>query len=118
MIIIDKPWGYEIVWAQTKDYVGKTLHINKGHRLSRQYHEIKEETILVNSGILTLEIGSTPRSMVALCAGHYYHIAPGTIHRFCAPDGDVELIEVSTPHLDDVVRLEDDYKRIELDTDT
>jgi mannose-6-phosphate isomerase len=111
MRTVEKPWGYEIVWAETKDYVGKLLHINDGHRLSRQYHEIKEETIFVSSGILTLEIGEEP-STQTLTAGLSYHVAPGTIHRFCACHGDVELMEVSTPHLDDVVRLEDDYRRI------
>jgi len=109
---VKKPWGGELIWAETEDYVGKILFIKKDNRLSRQYHKIKEETILVKTGILGLEIGQGDElRQVALNAGQTYHIKPGTIHRFCAPYGDVELIEVSTPHLEDVVRLEDDYSR-------
>jgi mannose-6-phosphate isomerase-like protein (cupin superfamily) len=111
---IEKPWGGELIWAETKDYVGKILFIKKDNRLSRQYHTKKEETILVKTGILGLEIGQGEEmQQVALNAGQTYHVKPGTIHRFCAPYGDVELIEVSTPYLDDVVRLEDDYNRSE-----
>tara|TARA_Y100000592_G_scaffold94548_1_gene159497 strand:- start:769 stop:1119 length:351 start_codon:yes stop_codon:yes gene_type:complete len=108
---IEKPWGGELIWAETKDYVGKILFIKKDSRLSRQYHETKEETIFVKTGILGLEIGEKEIQQIPLNAGQTFHITPGTIHRFCAPYGDVELIEVSTPHLDDVVRLEDDYDR-------
>ena len=109
---IEKPWGGELIWAETKDYVGKILFIKKDHRLSRQYHEVKEETIFVKTGILGLEIGQGDEiEQIPLNAGQTYHVKPGTIHRFCAPYGDVELIEVSTPHLDDVVRIEDDYNR-------
>ena len=109
---VEKPWGGEIIWAETKDYVGKILFIKKDNRLSRQYHKIKEETIIVKTGILGLEIGKGENiQQIALNAGQTYHIKPGTVHRFCAPYGDVELVEVSTPHLDDVVRLEDDYNR-------
>jgi mannose-6-phosphate isomerase len=114
MRTVEKPWGHEIIWAETDDYVGKLLHINDNHRLSRQYHEVKEETIYVNSGTLTLEIGSKEFGIktLTLDTGTSYHVTPGTVHRFCACHGDVELMEVSTPHLDDVVRLEDDYRRI------
>jgi len=109
---VEKPWGGELIWAETKDYVGKILFIKKDHRLSRQYHEVKEETIFVKTGILGLEIGQGDEiEQIPLNAGQTYHVKPGTIHRFCAPYGDVELIEVSTPHLDDVVRIEDDYNR-------
>jgi mannose-6-phosphate isomerase-like protein (cupin superfamily) len=107
-----KPWGKEIIWAETKDYVGKILFINKGHRLSRQYHSIKEETIIVNNGRLTIEIGAKQYfKKIVLSKGECYHVKPNTVHRFCAPDDDVEIFEVSTPHLEDVVRLEDDYRR-------
>ena len=107
-----KPWGKEIIWAETRDYVGKILFINKGHRLSRQYHSIKEETIIVNNGQLTIEIGAKEYlKKIVLSKGECYHIKPNTVHRFCAPDDDVEIFEVSTPHLEDVVRLEDDYNR-------
>ena len=109
--IIKKPWGSESIWALTKDYVGKVLFINKGHRLSRQYHEKKEETILVQSGVLHLEIGKENVEYLELDPGQSYHIKPNTIHRFCARDTNVILIEVSTPYLHDVVRIEDDYNR-------
>ena len=108
-----KPWGYEEVWAETKDYVGKIIHINANNRLSRQYHEIKEETIRVISGNLLVEVGSSEDHVdkIYMRAGESFHVKPGTIHRFCATDTDVQLVEVSTPHLDDVIRIEDDYKR-------
>ena len=108
--IVPKPWGQEIIWAQTEDYVGKVLEIKYGHKLSRQYHEIKEETIYVVYGTLLLEIGEGEDLESIL--SRIFHITPGLIHRFCAKYGDVQVMEVSTPHLDDVVRLEDDYKRV------
>ena len=112
---IDKPWGYEKIWAHTDKYVGKVLHIKEGRKLSRQYHEMKEETIYVMSGFLILEIGKG-KDMVTqeLRQGDTYHIEPGVIHRFCAPPNrpPVTLMEVSTPQLNDVVRLEDDYDRV------
>ena len=111
---IEKPWGGELIWAETKDYVGKVLLIKQNHKLSRQYHKVKEETIIVNAGILTLEIGKEENlQRLTLNAGQTFHIFPGLIHRFCAEYGPVELYEVSTPHLDDVVRIEDDYNRTE-----
>jgi len=108
---VEKPWGHEIRWAINEKYLGKILHINKGHRLSKQYHEIKDETIYVLSGKLKLILG--PKDIeIHLPAGSAYRIKPKEIHRFCAAfDTDVELIEVSTPEIDDVIRLEDDYKR-------
>lgn len=108
---VEKPWGHEEIWAETSRYVGKILHINKGHRLSRQYHEKKEETIRVAQGLLTVEVGSDGSNSWKYGPGGTFHVEPGTVHRFCAPDGDVEIIEVSTPELDDVVRIEDDYSR-------
>jgi quercetin dioxygenase-like cupin family protein len=108
---IDKPWGYELIWAETKDYVGKILFIKSGHKLSRQYHNIKEETFLIKSGEMKLEIGYPDIKTQIMVEGDTYHCPPGTVHRMVA-NSDVEVIEVSTPHLDDVVRLEDDYKRI------
>jgi mannose-6-phosphate isomerase-like protein (cupin superfamily) len=108
---VDKPWGHELVWAETARYVGKVLHIRSGHRLSRQYHRVKEETLLVQSGEVDLELG--PPAAVEtrrLRAGDVFHVTPGTIHRMIGVT-DVDLIEVSTPELDDVVRLEDVYGR-------
>jgi mannose-6-phosphate isomerase len=112
MTHVAKPWGHEEIWAATSSYVGKTLHISKGHRLSLQFHKKKEETIRVISGDLLLVTGMGPDTVTRLMhPGEDAHIAPGTIHRFCAPDSDVVLVEVSTPEIHDVVRLEDDYDR-------
>lgn len=112
MRTIQKPWGHEEIWAETPAYVGKYLYINRGHRLSRQYHERKEETIRVLGGTLILEIGFDPAQVLKLEPGEIYHVKPNTIHRFGAgAHDDVVLVEVSTPELDDVVRLEDDYSR-------
>lgn len=108
---VDKPWGYEIIWAETAHYVGKILHIDQGHKLSRQYHLIKEETFMVQSGEMNLEVGTDNNMMILnMKTGATFHCPPGTIHRMVAIT-DVDVIEVSTPQLDDVVRLEDDYGR-------
>src|SRR5262245_9850779 len=108
---VDKPWGYELIWAETARYVGKILHIKAGERLSRQYHRVKEETLLVQEGEMLLEIGPKDQAMERrLTKGDSFHVAPGTIHRMIAVS-DVDLVEVSTPELDDVVRLEDVYGR-------
>jgi quercetin dioxygenase-like cupin family protein len=114
---IEKPWGYERIFAKTDKYVGKYLFIEAGHKLSRQYHEFKDETITVLSGPFILEIGPDAENEEIIShdmvSGEAFHITPGTVHRFCATaDSDVELIEVSTPELDDVIRLEDDYSRV------
>ena len=109
---INKPWGHELIWSHCNKFVGKLLYINRGHKLSRQYHKEKEETIFVLTGTLLLEVGMGSKlEKIDLKKGQSFHVTPGTIHRFCAPYGDVELAEVSTPELEDVVRLEDDYSR-------
>lgn len=106
---VDKPWGFEIIWAQTDNYVGKLLHINSGHRLSKQYHVNKEETVYVLEGILyNYDEKDRPQRIYP---GESFHVHPGQIHRFGALEGNVRIMEVSTNHLDDVVRLEDDYQR-------
>ncbi len=108
---VEKPWGYELHWAQTDRYVGKVLHVNAGHALSLQYHNRKEETILLWAGRLLFEIernGSLAR--LEMTPGDRVHVPPGTVHRMTALD-DCEIFEVSTPELDDVVRLEDRYGR-------
>ena len=107
---IEKPWGYELIWAKTDKYVGKILHINSGQKLSLQYHEKKSETIYVADGILELHLQS---ETLYLQKGQSFHVCPNTIHRFACPEGIkmVELIEVSTPELDDVIRIQDDYGR-------
>jgi len=109
---VEKPWGYELIWARTDDYVGKILHINAGHALSYQYHRRKEETIYVLRGTLTLHISESdaPPRVLELTTGQSFHIAPGLRHRFEAR-ADVDLLEASTCELDDVVRLEDRYGR-------
>ena len=108
---IEKPWGYEILWAHCDKFVGKILVIESGHKLSRQYHQVKEETIRVLKGSLTVEIGENNEKSYLLKEGHSFHVEPGTVHRFCAETERVELVEVSTPELDDVIRLADDYNR-------
>jgi len=108
VVVVKKPWGEENIFADSGLYLGKILTINKGHKLSLQYHTKKHETLYVLSGRCLLEI-----------SGHKYRykpgdvavIPPGTLHRFCAPRGKVTLIEVSTPHSEDTVRVKDDYGR-------
>jgi len=109
--VIDKPWGFEKIWAfsnREDGYVGKIIHIKDGHRLSLQKHEKKEETILVMNGTLELVLED---GILCLNEGDSFHITPGVVHRFSAASGDCTLIEVSTKELDDVIRLEDDYGR-------
>ena len=106
---VEKPWGHEIRWAITEKYLGKILHINSGQQLSLQYHEVKDESVYVLEGTLLVKDKERVR---ILEEGESMRIQPGTIHRFCAPHTThVKLIEVSTPEIDDVVRLEDDYGR-------
>jgi mannose-6-phosphate isomerase len=110
---VDKPWGYELHWAKTDRYVGKIIHIEKGHALSLQYHNRKDETIMLLSGKLLFEIkqehdGELVKHEVA--PGGRFHVTPGTIHRMTALET-CDVVEVSTPELDDVVRLEDRYGR-------
>jgi quercetin dioxygenase-like cupin family protein len=104
---IEKPWGHELIWAHTARYVGKVLHIRGGESLSLQYHVKKEETILVQSGKLRLVLGETEH---VLEPGQQAHILPGTVHRMEAVET-CDIVEVSTPELEDVVRLEDRYGR-------
>ena len=109
---VDKPWGHELIWAHTDRYVGKTLVIETGKRLSLQKHEIKDESILVISGRLRLWIEGDDGEIRTeeLGPGDARHVATGRIHRYEAIER-CELQEVSTPELDDVVRLEDDFGR-------
>ncbi|HSJ70718.1 MAG TPA: cupin domain-containing protein [Acidimicrobiia bacterium] len=109
----EKPWGHELLWSKTEHYAGKIIHIEPGHRLSLQYHDHKHESILVIRGRLLLTLGADEQSrVVELAEGESADIPAGMVHRFEAPhDSSVDLIEVSTPQLDDVVRLADDYER-------
>ncbi len=109
---VDKPWGYELHWAVTNRYVGKVLHIHAGHALSLQYHERKEETILLWSGRLRFELRDGDRTVTReMQPGDVQHVPPRTVHRMTALE-DCDIFEVSTPDLDDVVRLEDRYGRV------
>lgn len=108
---VEKPWGYELVWAETDRYVGKVLHINAGQKLSRQYHNKKDETFLVQRGVMDLEVGQGPEmKTIRMNELATFHCPPRTVHRMVAVT-DVDVVEVSTPELDDVVRLEDVYGR-------
>ena len=109
---VDKPWGYELQWARTDGYAAKILHINTGHRLSLQYHRQKEETIYLQSGRMLLIIEDDHGALceVELSVGQAHHVAVGRKHRMIAIE-DCDVFEVSTNHLDDVVRLEDSYGR-------
>ena len=109
---VDKPWGHELIWAHTDRYVGKTLVIETGKRLSLQRHEVKDESILVVSGRLRLWIEGDDGEIRTeeLGPGDARHVATGRIHRYEAIER-CELQEVSTPELDDVVRIEDDFGR-------
>lgn len=111
---IVKPWGFEEIWAHTEKYVGKILYINPNSKLSLQYHNEKEETIRVLKGTLYLHHqvkGNKEVVVTRMVEGDVYHVPVGTVHRFEAGDEAVELVEVSTSQLDDVVRIQDDYQR-------
>ncbi len=108
---LEKPWGYEVIWAKTAKYMGKLIHINAGHRTSKQYHRIKEETFYVLKGILYSY--DSDGNITRVLPGGCVHIKPHQIHQFGACETSVRLIEVSTPHLEDLVRVEDEYNRIE-----
>ena len=110
---IEKPWGYELHWAITDLYVAKILHINKGEALSLQYHERKDEFQYVFKGAVDIEVGGADGNLAIhrMSAGDTLHITPGTRHRLTAVE-DADIFEVSTPEIDDVVRLEDRYGRV------
>ena len=111
---VDKPWGYELIWAHTERYVGKILHIERGEALSLQYHEVKDETLYVLSGALRLELAGAddgPYRVLDLGPGQAIHFAPGTRHRLTAVEA-CDILEASTSELDDVVRIADRYGRV------
>ncbi len=111
--IVPKPWGHEIIWAVTDRYVGKLLHVRAGHSLSVQYHERKDETIHLLSGSLIYRVADAPGGAlrdVGLKPGESYRNVPGTVHQMEALT-DCDVLEASTPDLDDVVRLSDRYGR-------
>ena len=108
---VEKPWGYELIWARTTSYVGKVIHVRAGHALSLQYHNRKEETLLLWRGRLRFElrVGDDARSW-EMTPGDNVHVRPGAVHRMTAIE-DCDVFEVSTAELDDVVRIEDRYGR-------
>ncbi|HWF58352.1 MAG TPA: cupin domain-containing protein [Candidatus Dormibacteraeota bacterium] len=110
--LVEKPWGHELRWAITDRYLGKLIHVNKGHRLSLQYHVQKDEAIFITSGILdlVLEDDAGDLHVHRMTPGMSARVRPGRRHRFIAVE-DTELFEVSSPEMDDVVRLEDSYGR-------
>ncbi len=116
---IEKPWGYELIWAESELYVGKVLFVRAGQALSLQYHERKDEAWLVQKGSGSLELGTVgdpdSRRVIEIGEGDAFRYRPGTIHRITALE-DTTILEVSTPHLDDVVRLDDRYGRPERDS--
>jgi mannose-6-phosphate isomerase len=111
VVRVEKPWGHEIIWAHTDRYVGKILHIKAGHALSVQYHQVKDETVYLLSGNLVYRVWENGRpNDVGLEVGQAFRITPRTIHQLEAVT-DCDVLEASTPHLDDVIRLEDRYGR-------
>lgn len=112
VVRVEKPWGYELHWAKTERYVGKVLHVRAGHALSLQYHNKKDETIYLHSGLMLFEIEVDGHLRKwEMKPGESVHVTPKTVHRMTAIE-DCDVLEVSTPELDDVVRLEDRYGRI------
>ena len=110
---VEKPWGWELIWAEAEAYVGKLLFVRAGHSLSLQFHRVKDESWYVESGRAKLELGETGKAVLnteVISAGACFRYRPGTVHRVTAIE-DTTIIEVSTPQLDDVVRLEDKYGR-------
>jgi mannose-6-phosphate isomerase len=110
---VDKPWGHELIWAVTEQYVGKILFVKAGESLSLQFHKIKDEAWYVLEGRAQLELGAPGEKVLnseVIGPGAAFRFRPGTVHRVTAVE-DTTIIEVSTPELDDVVRLEDRYGR-------
>ena len=109
---VDKPWGHELIWADTELYVGKILHVKAGEALSLQFHRQKDETIYVLSGRIRMESGPSAESLetIELETGDSGRLPPGTVHRIEAIE-ESDMLEASTPHLKDLVRLEDRYGR-------
>lgn len=110
---VDKPWGYELVWAETDAYLGKILFVKAGQSLSLQFHREKDESWLIQSGRAKVELGSAGDALLkeeVVGTGATFRFPPGTVHRITALE-DTTIVEVSTAHLDDVVRLEDRYGR-------
>lgn len=111
VVHVPKPWGHELIWGRTERYVGKVLHVNRGESLSKQYHNVKDETLYLISGKIRLKLQwQDEERTVTMEVGDSYHIPPRLIHQIEALE-DSDIVEVSTPELEDVVRLEDRYGR-------
>jgi mannose-6-phosphate isomerase-like protein (cupin superfamily) len=110
---VEKPWGFELIWAEAEAYVGKILFVRAGQSLSLQFHNVKDESWYVQEGRAKLELGEVGQGVLdteVIGLGACFRFRPGTVHRVTAIE-DTTIVEVSTPHLDDVVRLEDRYGR-------
>jgi mannose-6-phosphate isomerase len=110
---VEKPWGYELIWSKTDRYAGKILFVKAGEALSLQFHNVKDEAWYILSGRAELELGAPGEGLLnseVVAAGAAFHFPPGTVHRVTAVE-DTTIFEVSTPELEDVVRLEDRYGR-------
>jgi mannose-6-phosphate isomerase len=110
---VEKPWGWELIWALTDDYCGKILFVKAGESLSLQFHNVKDESWYVLEGRARLELGAAGEGTLdheVIAPGSAFHFRPGTVHRVTSLE-DTKILEVSTPQLDDVVRLEDRYGR-------
>ena len=110
---VEKPWGWELIWAHSEQYVGKLLFVRAGHALSKQFHNVKDESWYFHEGRAELELnapGEAVEKTEVVGAGAAFRLKPGTVHKLAALE-DTLVIEVSTPHLDDIVRLEDRYGR-------
>jgi mannose-6-phosphate isomerase-like protein (cupin superfamily) len=110
---VQKPWGHELIWSKTDRYAGKILFVKAGESLSLQFHKVKDEAWYVLSGRAELELGAPGERVLnreIVAAGAAFHFPPGTVHRLTAVE-DTTILEVSTPQLEDVVRLEDRYGR-------
>jgi mannose-6-phosphate isomerase len=110
---VDKPWGHELIWALSEDYAGKILFVKAGESLSLQFHRVKDESWFVLEGRAQVELGAPGEAVLnseVIAAGAAFRFLPGTVHRVTAIEN-TRILEVSTPHLDDVVRLEDEYGR-------
>jgi len=110
---VEKPWGWELIWAYSEQYVGKLLFVRAGHALSKQFHNVKDESWYFHEGRAELELnapGEAVEKTEVVGQGAAFRLKPGTVHKLTALE-DTLVIEVSTPHLDDIVRLEDRYGR-------
>ncbi|MSR36380.1 MAG: cupin domain-containing protein [Gemmatimonadetes bacterium] len=111
--VVSKPWGSELIWAESPSYIGKILRVKAGEALSLQYHEVKDETIHLLAGEMRFWAGRSAEDLVEIpmTVGDSFHVVPRTVHRMEAIS-DCEILEASTAHLHDVVRLEDRYGRL------